>query len=405
MLKRDRLVLAVTACGLLLAAALTAQESDRDKFQVHGFLTQAYADASFAEGGVSTPLASELTLGIPEDGTTDYRFLALQFRYEITDKDIVIVQLSSRRLGDSPIQTVEDEIELDWAFYERRLTENTSLKVGRVQIPLGIFNEIRDVGTILPFYRPSFVFYSEGSFTSETVDGILLSHTFFSETDWSLDADVYYGEFDLIEATSGFAEAPAVIARAEDAYGGQLWLNTPVLGLRFGAGFQQRDVTEGLEGVFRPVDGASDFDDYWFSVDAVFNKWVARAEWREIEGVLDSPLFGFVSTATQTNSYAQLGYHFTDKIRLYVQAEYADIENVSSSFTRPQEFDDRRDYGIALNYLFSPNVVAKLEYHEYSDETGILTPVFTPGGLRFEPGTIGTTGDGNYSILSLAVSF
>lgn len=410
MLARDRFVrAAIVLCvvlGLVLGSNLAAaQESDRDKFQIHGFLTQAYADASFAEGGLTTPLPAELTLGIPEDGTTDYRFMALQFRYEITDRDIVIVQLSSRSLGNSPIEVVEDEIELDWAFYERRIGENTSIKVGRVQIPLGIFNEIRDVGTILPFYRPAFSFYSEGSFTSETVDGLALSHTFFSETEWPLDADVYYGEFDLIEATSGFAEAPAILAQAKDAYGAQLWLNTPILGLRFGAGFQQRDVTGGLEGVFRPVGGATEFDDYFFSIDGVFDKWVARAEWREIEGDIDSPLFGFVSTATQTNYYIQAGYHFTDQFRLYGQAEFSDIENTSVAFTEPQEFDDRRDYGIAINYLFSPSVVLKLEYHEYEDDESAFEPVFTPQGVLLRPFVVSPLEDGNYSILSLAVSF
>ena len=125
-------------------------------------------------------------------------------------------------------------IELDWAFYERRLADNTSIKVGRVQIPLGIFNEIRDVGTILPFYRPPFVMYREGTFTSETVDGVVLSHTFAAESDWSLDFDVYGGEWELVETDFQVETAEPFIARAEDAWGVQLWLNTPLSGLRFG---------------------------------------------------------------------------------------------------------------------------------------------------------------------------
>ena len=134
------------------------------KLTVHGYLTQAYADADFADGLLVSPHTDELNLGISEDGTFDYRTMAIQFRYEISAKDIMIIQFSSRTLGNSPIESVEDEIELDWAFYERRLGDNTSVKVGRVQIPSGIFNAVRDVGTILPFLPSGFYFLPRRKF-------------------------------------------------------------------------------------------------------------------------------------------------------------------------------------------------------------------------------------------------
>ena len=91
------------------------------------------------DGSPAGPTTQELSIGIPEDGTTDYRTLALQFRYDISDKDTMIIQLSSRALGIAPIGDLEDEIELDWAFYERRVGDNTSIKIGRILIPIGIF--------------------------------------------------------------------------------------------------------------------------------------------------------------------------------------------------------------------------------------------------------------------------
>ena len=217
-------------------AASSGVSGPLSKLSVHGFLTQAYATADFAKGQFPAPHPDEILLGIPEDGTTAYRNLALQFRYEMTPKDIFVVQFSSRALGDSVIEEVEDEIELDWAFYERRLADHTSLKVGRVKVPLGIFNEYRDVGTILPFYRPAYSFYREGSITSETVDGLDLSHTFNPGSDWSLELDVYFGEYELIEFAPFLSEQQAVLAKAKDVIGAQLWLNTPIYGLRFGAG-------------------------------------------------------------------------------------------------------------------------------------------------------------------------
>ncbi len=401
----SRLATVLFATALLLPATMAGADEGASewtkKFQIHGFLTQAWADASYTEGG---PEPFEIELGIPEDGTTDYRFLALQFRYQIGAKDLMVVQLSSRRLGESPTTQVEDEIELDWAFYERRLADHTSIKVGRIQIPLGIFNEIRDVGTILPFYRPPFTFYNEGSFTSETVDGLAISHTFWPQSDWSLETDVYGGQWELIEAGVFDPTAPPAIATAEDAFGAQLWLNTPI-GIKLGWGFQQRDVTGGQEGVFRPVGEATRFGDQYVSLDASFNRFVARAEWRNLGGTLDSPLFGFALRSFQTVYYIQLGYHFTDKFSLWVQSERSEVDQTADLFTEEQNFDLRTDDGIAVNYAFSPNVVLKAEYHENEAELGAFQPVFIPpASFGLQP-IVQSFPDGNYSIVSLAVSF
>lgn len=391
----------VTLFGLVASAA-AQDDGDKEKFQFHGFLTQAYATSSFTDGG---PTDDEIILGIPEDGTSSYRFLALQFRYEISDEDLVVVQLSSRALGDSPISEIEDDIELDWAFYERQLGDNTALKVGRIQIPLGIFNEIRDVGTILPFYRPPYTFYREGSFTSETVDGVLFHHTFNNAASWPIDFDVYYGEFELLEQ-GVLADEPPAIAKAEDALGIQLWLNSPWLdGVRFGLGAQQRDVTEGQEGVFRPIGEATEFDDWYISLEVPAPRFVFRAEYREIDALLDSPALGFAFNTKNTIAYYQVGFFVTEKFRIYLQLEDSNVESAGDIFTRTEEVDSRDDLGISLHYSFSPQVVLKYEYHEVDQELNGFAPVFDPDrGPLLDPIAIPRE-NGDYSILSLAVSF
>ena len=100
-----------------------AEPGKKSKLQVHGFLTQAWATGSNLEGRFplpngepAGPTLDELSLGIPEDGTTSYRNMAIQFRYEISEKDIMLVQFSSRDLGISPTTESEEEVELDWAL-------------------------------------------------------------------------------------------------------------------------------------------------------------------------------------------------------------------------------------------------------------------------------------------------
>lgn len=56
----------------------------------------------------------------------------------------------------------EPDVKLDWAFYERKLGQDTSIRVGRIPQPMGLLNETRYVGTLLPFYRAPYNFYQEG---------------------------------------------------------------------------------------------------------------------------------------------------------------------------------------------------------------------------------------------------
>lgn len=77
--------------------AQNSQVTVMARLTVHGFLTEAAADVRVFDGDTLLhEQALELPLGIPEGGTFDYRNLALQFRYEIRPKDILVIQLSAR---------------------------------------------------------------------------------------------------------------------------------------------------------------------------------------------------------------------------------------------------------------------------------------------------------------------
>ncbi len=384
-------------------APSTAGAGLLSRLSVHGFLTQAWADADFTEVpvGPSGPLGSspdlfEIFLGIPEGGTTNYRDLALQFRYDISDKDVFVVQFSSRAIGTSPLQEFTEEVELDWAFYERRLTDSTSLKIGRVQIPFGIYNELRDVGTVLPFYRPSSLFYKEGAFSSETVDGLALTHTFFADSAWNIEASAYAGEWDAIIFVPGQIEE---IARAKDGYGYQLWLITP-WDIRLGTGLISF-VQEG-GGFVAPINGRRDI--YHLSLDATFGRFVLQAEWdEETNGLLEVP--GGLVRVDFSEWYVLAGFQLTERLRIFGQAEVAFARgefiplDINTSGRKQRE-----DTSLALNYSFSPSLVLKAEYHWTVSRGANKSADFSTGAFRLR-NDVYKADDGSYSIVALAVSF
>lgn len=339
-------------------------EAEEPKLEVHGFLTQAYGFADDAQ-----------VLGITEDGTADYRTAALQMRYRFTDDSSFVAQISHERLGESPLQEFREDVEIDWLFYEHRWG-TTSARAGKVPIPFGIWNEVRDVGTVLPFYRPPRGFYGEGAFTTETVDGLLLSRGFELGGDFSLDGDLYYGDRNSLE----LSELGVNEVHIDDTVGLQLWLSVPGGRLRFGAGAQRFEVTSSIV-------GAPGEETLWkqahASVEALFSRFSVRAEvqWSE------------AGTVKFRTTYLQVGVHLSSRLDLNLQAERSDLELTLPGLRADIDLDEDLVAGVA--YWLRPYLVIKAEAHR---NEGFLTEAPVPP-------IFGPPVEATYGILSLSTSF
>lgn len=351
----------------MLAAPAAADEPEQPDahLAVHGYLSQAYAAAW-----------NHQFLGIPPGGTSDYRTTALQFRYAVTSKDSLVVQLSHERLGRSPARNGRGDVELDWAFYERRFGSSFALKAGKVQIPFGVYNEIRDVGTLLPFYRPSDDFYGETSFTNETVNGVVLSKTFRAGLPWSVDADVYYGEWDYLQ------QDLATRARVKNAVGGEAWLQTPVDGLRVGVGGWRGSISGIL---YVPPDFKESRNIWHASLDGDFKRVRLTGEYSRARFKLGG----------HEGYTAYAGVKVVERLRVSLETSGQHLELRAS----PQRRVNRnlsRDHAVGLAFSFRPDLVAKLEHHwnkGLGAEDVAQNPYSSPA-LKM-----------NYVIVSLSASF
>lgn len=323
-------------------AAAAAEEEAGPKISFHAFFNQAYAVSD-----------GHQVFGIPDGGTTDYRNVALQVRYQITPRDIVVTQLSNERLGRSTINEVRDDVELDWAFYERRLGDNTSLKLGKMQLPFGLYNEIRDVGTLLPLYSPPLSFYVE-NYASESIEGVMASRSFAPDSDWSLDADLYYGGWDRIEQDP--ATGRVVKARVENGVGTQLWLNTPVPDLRFGLSAARFDV----EGRLNQAQQTDTFELYALSAAARFGRVSLHTEglWSQAPFRLSPEIV--LPHIVYLAYYGQIGLELTPKWSLHWQSDFAEVQLQSGQ----PSVDLNEDHALGVSYRFRYNVVAKAEVHQ-----------------------------------------
>jgi len=365
--------LAAGLAGVLLLAAATASaqtdaggiSENLSKLSIHGYLSQAYA---FTNGNQF--------LGITEDGTADYRALALQFHYDISAQDDIIIQFDHERLGKSPVQALKDDIELDWAFYEHRFSTGTDVKVGRVQMPFGIYNEVRDVGTLLPFYRPNADFYGEVTFTTESVDGIVATQSIALPADWNLSIAGYFGDAEL-PIPSG---ADLFVSHVKNLFGGQVWLETPIEGIRVGAGANRMTAENLLEDV------SEDRVDQWTaSVEIALDFFQIRSEYRnaKYEG-------GYYRAW-----YAQAGVpvgHGVSILGEYSKVEFA----LSYPFVGQISGDLDEDKAAGVQWKIRWDLVLKAEYHW---NEGYLVDGHTFDGFPTDPWKT------EYGILSLSTSF
>jgi hypothetical protein len=352
------------------AAADTAPApAPEQRVVVHGYLSQAYVKSD-----------GHQVIGIPDSGSADYRRAALLFRALLTPSDALVLQLAQRRLGESPSMAVEPDVKVDWAFYEHRFGSATRVRVGRMPVPVGLFAETRFVGTLLPFYRAPYNFYQEGSFTSENINGAHVSHTFGSGSVVSVETHAFAGAYTTTEEYDGVVSR----AKAENVYGGQVWVATPIEGLRFGIGGSKQDIKNTIL-----TGNGRDNWSFWIS-----SVELARPRYRLLAEYSANNLSraGF----SKRNTYVYAGAGITSRLRVNVAYDDGDATYKTRGrvFALPQQFSDA---ALGLSFAFRPDVVAKAEYHWnearlVEDMPGALDPLARP----FKT---------NYAILSLSASF
>ncbi|MDH3404215.1 MAG: hypothetical protein OES32_16990 [Acidobacteriota bacterium] len=375
-------------CLTLAAGASPAAEAP-EGVGVFGHLTQAYGKSR--RGSIQ---------GTSEEGTTDLRNVAVQLRWAKSDRDTVVVQLSHERRGEDLFSPAGDEVEIDWAFYERRIGVHSVLKVGRLNTPLGIYNEIRDVGTLLPFFSLPISFYAGVLSSAETVDGVSIGRTFFPRSDWSLDTELYLGGWDTFQQQVSLDAKFGLVnleARAEDGVGVQIWLDTPVRGLRLGAG----TLTWLLDGPLGEPGTRDRWDTYHVSLDAVGERWLVRAErrrWRfdqDFGAFLALPV-SLRGKAQRDGYYLQVGVWLTPRIGLFGQIDHAGLKDNLDLLPGLENLHE--DLAASLNFRIRPDLLLRVEYHNATTRL--------PLGLPDLPMNVGSDAvDARWMVGGLSVSF
>ncbi len=369
------LVLWPGLCGPALAIELF------EGFQVHGFLSQGY----FLTTNNNLFGSSE------RGGSLDFTEIGINASWAPRPNLLLAAQGLSRRAGEAS----EGEPELDFALLdyaalstaERRL----GVRLGRVRLPFGLYNDTRDV----PFARPS----------------ILLPQSIYNERTRELqisaDGILLYGEERGTWGNLTLELGPA-LARVDNenselallgrdfpgdlesrwSFIGRLMYSTPsetlrlaVTGVRLETDYNPRfafpdDLGPGKD-LFEPVIFSAQYNAESWSLTGEY----ARRPIKD-EGFL---VPGFDLDIVGESYYVQGIYRIDPHWEMVVRYDvfYANVDDRDGSKTEaatgiPSSHQFAKDWTVGVRYNITPSLMARAEYHNVYGGTFFLFPQDNP---------------------------
>lgn len=111
---------------------LCASEDDSlRKIAVHGFVSQGYLHSSH----------NNYQAVYSENGSLQFNELGINFSTEPLPDLRIGIQLLSRDQG----VLGNNEIDIDWGYADYRWKDSLGFRVGKIKLPLGLYNEVRDL--------------------------------------------------------------------------------------------------------------------------------------------------------------------------------------------------------------------------------------------------------------------
>jgi hypothetical protein len=365
--------IALTLAALAAAPSAVSAQSALDKLEIHGSLNAAY--------GKSDTLG---VYGIPQNGTSDYRVFTLQGRYTLDDKNTIVAQVFNRRLGASPLAGAISDVTMQWAYWQHRRGEFT-VKVGRNPLPRGLLNEVRYIGTVLPFFRPAMELQADAF---DAIDGGVASYRRDLGHGVEIEQHAFGGGSENRSIVTGTSGMQVRVARTENMFGGQTYLTLPVAGVRFGA--------YGARYGFVQSTGRGYRTNVILSGEATVDRLKLQTEHGRItgHGPANDNRSGYAqATVRVTNGFSVAGQHAYTNRRLY----FADA-------SLDRMIPEVRSNGVSGIIALPANSVLKVEHH-WRKGWSFDTPTAPVASQTPSSVTLSPKRDARYFLVSVAASF
>ena len=377
-----KIISGILSVVLILAWAKGSYAVETVGVDIHGFVSQGYMKTS----------DNNYLAGDTESGSFEFNEFGINFSKDLTDKLRIGLQLLARDIGDIG----NDDVTLDWALADYHWKDWAGLRVGKIKLPFGFYNEIRDVDTLrtnilLPqsvyneLLRDNIVAIQGVGVYGEIPANVLGSFSY--QAQWgTFSVDKDSGPIKYMENLSGGLFSVTDI-NVDDAYVGSLQWNTPLEGLRVGGSIFNLSFKSDIKTVAAfgsaPIgtDLVMDTDDmtfYVLSAEYTWDNLVLAAEYLNQKA---KSLIQNISPETTQESegyYVSAAYRFTDWLELgtYYSVYYPDNDDKNGDKLKAQGSPDfgawQKDLALTTRFDINDYWTIKLEGHRVNGTAQVL---------------------------------
>lgn len=205
-----------------VAAELSAPDS-RPTIEVHGFVSQGYIKT----------FRNRYLADADGAGSFEFSEVGLNFTSQLTDRFRVGLQLFAHNLGSMG----NYDARADWYYLDYRHADWLGVRAGRLKIPFGLYNEVRDIDAARPtVLLPTSIYSPTARDFVLAQSGAEIYGYLGPRRAGALEYRLYGGTIFLDIPPASVAMFPRF--RIPYVGGGRLMWETPIEGLRVGASGQ-----------------------------------------------------------------------------------------------------------------------------------------------------------------------
>ncbi len=353
-----------------------------DKVQFHGFITQGYLNSD-----------DNNFLGNTKDGTFRMTEIGLNLNAQITDK----FRLGGQALYCHPPGSDKGEISADWLVAEYHFSDPLGTRIGKIKMPMGLYNMERDSDFLRPLiFLPQSIYDETRRDSWQAHWGAEIYGNLPINSKGDLDYQLFGGRIEYDGTLSGMGTAVIV-----ERYNMK---NSTTLGSRdlsrennyvYGAALFYNSSIEGLRGAltFLSLEDETLLQDNTVIRLKVKSKFIASIEynWQQFSIVAEysetdrtQEQFGMTTLdGTSQAWYILLGYSPIEDVTFSIlYDEYYRLKSSRHDPAGPYNlYPWRKDLAAAVRYDISENWTAKAEWHTI-DGTAFYMNFFNPDGAE-----------------------
>ncbi len=335
---------------------------------INGFISQGYLHTNHNDYLADTKC-----------GTFDFNELGLNLGYQASDSIRLGAQILSRNLGVDG----NNKLTFGYAYGDYNLNRYLGVRLGKVRIPYGLYNQSRDVDMLRTgVFLPNAIYHDEFYMFFSAFYGVSIYGELPLGNVGSMEYEVYKGKSE--EDDESRLVKNNVISfggengdlTAGDIYGGVFRWNTPINGLRFGYSYFYMDAKLVIDNV--NIIGSVAIDKVKLNPIQVLS---AEFTWGDL--VLASEFMRFRQDAyidfSDNTFVPDIGTVITNSEGWYVSASYRynELIEFGAGYSEFYENTDdkngggyavdfrawRKDITLSTRFDITDNWVVKAEYH------------------------------------------